>query len=178
MKSGVLNDSLEPFTSINFKGNKMNTNTKPPVIEVTRFYRPRYDDYSFMGYSYAQSRGEIISDRGVTVIFTLDYDQLTYVAKWSICNGDNFSKTTGVQYAQACSNPVVGKIIKDVPLRELIMGDLVNIFKEEIEIDAHNKISNRVAGFTDFPKKDYPYNKTQYRNLYILGEEIYESITI
>jgi hypothetical protein len=71
-------------------------NGKPAIVEVTRFYRAT-DDY-----------GYVISDRGVTVNFTLDYEHRKYTAMWSLCQGDNFSKEVGINTAKYCKSPISG----------------------------------------------------------------------
>jgi len=102
---------------------------KPTKIEVNRYYRPHTFPHT------------ILSDRGVTVMYTLDYGNKMFVARWSICNGDNFSKVTGIQYAQACSCPISGPITPGMKLIEMLGGRLSEMLKSDkikSERDRHN----------------------------------------
>src|ERR1035437_8620952 len=104
----------------------MNTKVKPTIIEVTRYFRPRYAP----GYSLANM---IKSDHGVTVMFTLNYETLTFKARWSICNGDNFNKVTGIQWAQACPTPISGTIHPGWALYDEILHELTSINMRHVE---------------------------------------------
>ena len=95
----------------------MNQNDKPKHVEVTRYYRPKNVDVHPLVIF-----GDIMSDRGVTVLYKLDYENSTFEANWSICNGDNFSKVTGIQYAQSCKKPIIGKLNRGIPL----ISDLID----------------------------------------------------
>lgn len=102
-------DSVE-FTNIS--GNSTQTNdfeipkglkvfpnlTSQETIEVTRFFRPR----SFTG--------EIISSAGITFVCVLNYLTGYVRVFYSICDGDNFSKSLGVDIAR--KNLTRSKMIK------------------------------------------------------------------
>src|ERR1035437_8915110 len=127
----------------------MNTKVKPTIIEVTRYFRPRYAP----GYSLANM---IKSDHGVTVMFTLNYETLTFKARWSICNGDNFNKVTGIQYAQACATPIIGIIHPGWALYDEILEELHNISQQPLPRDVYG----------------FKYDKTDMRNFTLLQSEI------
>jgi hypothetical protein len=114
---------------------------KPTKIQVNRYYRP----YTFPN--------TILSDRGVTVMYTLDYGNRMFIAQWSICNGDNFSKVTGIQYAQACSCPISGPITPGMKLIEML-GARVAAMLNDGEVK----------------------NERDHRNLTLLLTELVESI--
>lgn len=66
-------------------------------IEVVRYVRPNM----FLNFSYGKyDHNDNLY--GVTIVFDVDYDQKEVVAKWSICNGVNFSKKEGYDVA-VCS---------------------------------------------------------------------------
>lgn len=89
--------------------------TKPTIVKINRFYRPR-------GLVGAQTA--ILSDRGVTVMFTLDYANEEFVARYAVCNGDNFDRAIGIAYAQACPTPVYGKLVRGAKLYDLLTTQL------------------------------------------------------
>lgn len=116
------------------------TKEKPMVVNVNRYYRPyrvdfRLDDCVAEKHTY--------SDRGVTIMFTLDYNERTFTAKWSICNGDNFSKAIGIAYAQACAHPVVGPLPLEpgVKLIDMVLGQIENIL--DVPADLQDKTVRR-----------------------------------
>ena len=115
---------------------------KPTVIHINRYYRP---------YAFPKT---IFSNRGVTVMYRLDYNDRTFLAKWSICNGDNFSKVTGIQYAQACETPIIGPITPGMKLNEMLMTQLDQVLKT----------------------RDPIYSKKALRNLTLLASELLESM--
>jgi len=112
------------------------------IVEVNRYYRP---------YAFPKT---IFSHRGITVMYRLDYNDRTFLAKWSICNGDNFSKVTGIQYAQACETPIIGPITPGMKLNEMLMTQLDQILKSD---------------------NDY-YDKKARKNLTLLANELLESL--
>ena len=101
----------------------MSTVEKPMIVEVNRYYRPR------------TFNNKVFSDRGVTIMYTLDYNTHMFTAKWSICQGDNFSKVTGIQYAQSCSYPVVGPITPGMKLNEMLAGRCHELLINELKDD-------------------------------------------
>jgi hypothetical protein len=94
--------------------------TKPDIVEIVRFYRP------ILRSEYGIGR-DIISDRGVTVMFTLDYAKEIFTARYSVCKGDNFSRATGIAYAQACEHPVYGKLVRNTPLYDMLVDAAANM---------------------------------------------------
>lgn len=64
-------------------------------VEVVRYIRP--DNKVWVLDKYEENSNLY----GVTVVFDVDYDSQTVVAKWSVCNGDNFEKTLGKQIAKS-----------------------------------------------------------------------------
>jgi hypothetical protein len=97
------------------------TKVKPDIVEIVRYYRPLEE--SIIGPVKA-------SNRGVTVMFTLDYPKRQFTARWAVCNGDNFSKVTGIQYAQACAMPIVGKLLQDKDLYVMLVVGIAEVYDE------------------------------------------------
>lgn len=101
------------------------------IVEVNRYYRPRSE------------KGAVDSNRGVTVMFVINYKERTLTANWSVCIGDNFCKATGIQYAQACEWPIVtplqGPIIsgESVKLVDMLLQK-VDIILGEVPADSKN----------------------------------------
>lgn len=108
----------------------MNTKEKPMVVNINRYFRP---------YNKVNGKKDIISNRGVTCMITLDYNERTFTAKWSICNGDNFNKGIGIAYAQACSHPIVGNLPPEpgVKLIDMILEQIRNIL--DVPADLQDK---------------------------------------
>lgn len=140
----------------------MNT-VKPTIIEVTRFYRPRHDTHF-----HDPKSGHIMSDHGVTVMFTLNYETLTYKARWSICNGDNFSKVEGIQWAQACPTPINGTIHPGWSLYDEILHELTSINQRYVE--------SKFECSTITVTVDFEYDKQDMRNFALLQSEIMKSM--
>lgn len=115
-------EMTEDFNDNYWKAAAAAVKVKPIIIEVTRYYRPLQDD------------GVIMSDHGVTVMYTLNYETLTFNARWSICIGDNFNKVTGIQYAQACATPINGTIHPGWALYDEILHELTTINQRYVEL--------------------------------------------
>lgn len=124
---------------------------KPMIVEITRYYRPYRIDFRLDD---RVAEKHIHSDRGVTVMFKLDYNERTFTARFSICNGDNFSKAVGICYAQACPNPIIGEIVPGMKLRDMLLAQISNI----LEVDPSLQ------------------DKTGRRNIELLASEIAESM--
>lgn len=65
-------------------------------VEVVRYIRP----IEMLGWRPRNKYEENSNLYGVTVVFELDYENKTVLAKWAICNGDNFEKRLGVKLAR------------------------------------------------------------------------------
>jgi hypothetical protein len=104
---------------------------KPPIIEVNRFYRPK--EYLYTEYGFDEEV-VIASDRGVTVMFTVNYLERTFSARYSVCRGDNFCKATGIIYAQACPAPIEGAFDPEVSLYANLLDQCCNILNVPAEL--------------------------------------------
>lgn len=102
---------------------------KPMVVEINRFYRPKEMPKNGKSFEHV-----IASNRGVTIMFTLNYETRQFTARYSICNGDNFSKATGICYAQACENPITGDITPGWSLYDMLTNQIVNILSVPAEL--------------------------------------------
>lgn len=126
----------------------MTTKVKPSIVEINRFYRPRG---TVIG-KYKILPDEILSDRGVTVMFTLDYEKETFTARYSVCKGDNFDRAIGIAYAQACEFPVTGKLVRGVPLAKLLeksIWDNINNVSADIFLRSTRNLSRLLVELCD-----------------------------
>ena len=126
---------------------------KQTIVEVNRFYRPT----EYVCDKNGDENWMIASNRGVTVMFTLNYVTQKFTARWSICNGDNFCKITGIQYAQACSSPIVGNLAHQgsgINLLTLLIDELYSMIKW----------------------RTFAYTKTEIHNFKLMLNELQESI--
>ena len=116
--------------------NALTAKEKPMIVNINRYYRPYRVDFRLDD---RVAEKHIYSDRGVTIMVTLDYNERTFTAKWSICNGDNFNKAIGIAYAQACANPIVGPLPPEpgVKLIDMILEQINNIL--EVPADLQDK---------------------------------------
>lgn len=137
--------------------------TKPTKFEVIRYYRPK----AFYG-RYFEDGMDIISDRGTTVIYSLDYEKNEFIANWSICNSDNFNKKTGVTFARDCKTPIKGILNKNngYALYDVLLQRIANI--ESQYIDARMK-SNAEEKSIDFEYSDLDIRNFKKLKLEIIG---------
>lgn len=79
-------------------------------VQVVRYIRPRTHARLASNLSVTNKRNfdelvKVENDNmhGITLVFNMDYEDRSVVARWSICNGDNFNKEVGVD--RALHNP-------------------------------------------------------------------------
>ncbi len=105
---------------------------KPDIVQVTRYYRPT-DKHT----------GNIASNKGITVNFEINYPAKQFTARWAVCNGDNFNKTTGVTLAAALpeSKAIVGAYDTQYSLFDNLAGVLFRTIDSNI---SHSRLLSMV----------------------------------
>jgi hypothetical protein len=68
-----------------------------PRVPSVKTEKPRF--VKFIRYARPCRDGEIDNLRGITFYFVLDYENEEVMFGYSVCNGDNFSKTSGIVMA-------------------------------------------------------------------------------
>ena len=118
--------------------NGLMPNGKPTIVEVIRYYRPR-GPVTIDRMNRGIYHGDIDSQRGVTVLFTIDYQRMEFIARWSICNGDNFSKEAGVTFAQRCKTPIFNSFDTGRDLSSNLLSTLEQILGNRTSHTAKQK---------------------------------------
>ena len=115
----------------------MTTKVNPDVVEINRFYRPK--EFNFDPQP-GQGDFTIFSERGVTVMFTLNYAKEIFTARYSVCNGDNFSRVNGIMFAQACSRLITGQLERDKSLYDMLLDEVFFILNSGLDSDLPNYV--------------------------------------
>ena len=101
-------------------------------VQVIRYVRPTFENTwdDFSGEDYYRFSNLY----GITAVFDIDYELGIVLARWSVCNGDNFSKEVGVNLAKNSSNREI-ITLSDVELH----GGLVYALAQHLKKNHHVK---------------------------------------
>lgn len=109
---------------------------KPRFVEFVRYARPIKD-------------GEIDSSGGVTFAFRLDYLEKTISFGYAVCNGDNFSKKVGTDFAKVdlADNYKVIPMENGEISEEGAMWDVYNKHKDLLNHRCRRQLKNFYSQF-------------------------------
>jgi len=115
---------------------------KPRFVEIVRYCRPCYGIKAGI-YLYS----EIISNKGVTFYFVLDYEEKVVRFGYSVCKGDNFNKRLGVELAKDMFNSPAGpKLFPMIDGRigdKGVMHDLYTHYRHLLDLECRRQMKNQ-----------------------------------
>lgn len=119
---------------------------KPSTVELVRYIRPH------------TVYGAVDNMRGVTLVIQLDYTQKDILFQYSICDGDNFDKSVGVDLAYkrllsigAYSLPMIdGKVSNNGVVHDIVTTIRKSIATDQCTIPKHDAIKIVSSYYSSF----------------------------